>query len=222
MMRDRYLELVQQVFLLAEQCGRDPDHIRVIAVTKGRPVEEVITAYEAGCRDFGENRLEEAWDKIQKAPSDIHWHFIGHLQSKKVNKAMGKFCLIHSVDSFTLAQKISIAGEKAGIVTPILLQANTTGEKTKQGHTPQEWKEKIKELFALPALDIQGLMTMAPYTNDENSIRSCFRNLAQLRNELEDIRGIRLPHLSMGMSNDYRIAIEEGATLLRIGSLLFS
>ncbi len=216
----RYLALCSEVQAHAERCGRSPSSIHVITVTKGYPVEQITPIYEAGCRDFGENRVEEAAEKQPHFPDDVRWHFIGTLQSKKVNKVIGKYTLIHSVDEFTLAEKISHASEREGITTHILLQANTSGEESKQGLPATGWKKCFKQVLALPHIQVEGLMTMAPYTDNKGVIRDCFASLRHLRDELQELHAVPLPHLSMGMSHDYRLAIEEGATLLRIGSAI--
>ncbi len=194
--------------------------VTVIAVSKRRTVEEIQKFYDEGYRHFGENRLDEALEKQQKLPSDIQWHFIGSLQRKKVSKVIGHFSLIHSVDSLELAQKIS--SSSAPQITRILLQVNTSGESSKHGFTPDTIKTLFTQILSLPHLQVDGLMTMAPHTGDTQPIRSCFRALRLLRDQLQQLSGEPLPHLSMGMSNDYPIAVEEGATLLRLGSALFS
>jgi pyridoxal phosphate enzyme (YggS family) len=190
---------------------------KIIAVTKGRPVADVLALYEVGCRDFGESRLDAAFEKMEHTPKDIRWHFIGALQTKKVPKIVGKFYLIHSVDTPELAQKIADCSQRAGATTAILLQANTSGEEAKQGLSGTEWVKNYPKVAKLDHIAIKGWMTMAPYTKDFEVIRGCFRGLKALRDTLTP-QG----ELSMGMSNDHDIALEEGATLLRIGSLLFS
>jgi pyridoxal phosphate enzyme (YggS family) len=181
---------------------------RLVAVTKGHSWEECLPLYREGIRDFGENRLQEALPKMEEAPLGARWHFIGTLQKNKVSKVAGRFALIHSVDSFELAEKISKTAPQA-----ILLQVNI---RHKHGFTPDELRKDFEALMALPNLSIQGLMTMAPDTEDTAVIRDTFRTLRKLRDELG------LKELSMGMSHDWQIALEEGATLLRIGTLLFS
>ena len=189
--------------------------ITVIAVSKQRSIEEIKIAYNQGCRDFGENRIPEALEKMALLPKDINWHFIGALQKNKVNKAIGHFGLIHSVDNPELAAKIAKSSEAANVTTSILLQVNTSGEASKQGLNPEAWRPYLESLFALKNIEIKGLMTMAPLTEDTALIRQTFRTLREFRDELN------LPLLSMGMSHDYKIAIEEGANLLRIGTSIF-
>jgi len=222
-MRTFYTQIRADVEAIARRCDRDPASITLVTVTKTHPLEDILPVYDAGCRDFGESRLQEALEKIPQAPQDIRWHFIGTLQSNKVRKAISRFALIHSVDSVELAAKISQISVEMGMTTPILLQANTSGEASKHGLPPDQWKQAFESLLALPGIDIQGLMVMAPLTEDESVIRRCFSELRYLRDELASYPGISssFRHLSMGMSYDYPIAIEEGATLLRIGSAIF-
>ena len=205
-----------EIARIARECGRDPTGITLVAVSKGYPWEQVEQAYRLGCRDFGENRLLEAFEKKAQAPSDVCWHFIGNLQKNKVRKAVGAFVLIHSVDSLELAEKISECSEEQGIATKILLQVNTSGEQTKHGQTPEEWRRDLERVMSLRGVNIEGLMTMAPFVEDEGVIRKCFSDLHVLKQEFG------LHHLSMGMSHDYPIAIQEGATLLRLGTVLWT
>lgn len=212
--------VVHKLRLQAERAGKSCDNITLVVVTKGRSVEEIAQCYKWGVRDFGENRVEELLEKKGRLPDDIRWHFIGKLQRNKVKKIVGMCALIHSVDTLILAEKISQISFQEHVVTPILLEVNTSGEPTKGGLQLQEWRACYSKLLALAALDIQGLMTMAPLTRDESIIRACFRELNQLKADLS-CQGKELKVLSMGMSNDYPIAIDEGATVLRIGSAIF-
>ena len=177
---------------------------KVVAVTKNHPWSEVKWLYDAGCRNFGENKITEALPKIAEAPTDIAWHFIGTLQKNKVSK-IAPFALIHSIDSLELAQKISQP-------THVLLQVNIAHQ---HGFTPDQLRKDFEALKALPHLTLDGLMTMAPFTSDPKPIQHTFRTLRLLRDELG------LKELSMGMTNDYQIALDEGATILRIGTLFF-
>lgn len=187
--------------------------VTIVAVSKYATVEQIQNVYDQGYRHFGESRVQEALIKQKQLPQDIQWHFIGRLQTNKVNQVVGNFCLIHSVHSLELAQLINKKSQEKGIVSNILLQVNTSGEITKQGFTPEELKNTSFQ--HLSHVQVQGLMTMAPLTGDESVIRSCFSLLRKMKEEF------RLEHLSMGMSQDYHIAIEEGATYLRIGSKIF-
>lgn len=212
---EKYREVKDTVARLASFCGRDPAEITIVAVSKEHPWKDVVSAYEAGCRNFGENRVQEAETKMLEAPKDVHWHFIGNLQKNKVNKVIGKYALIHSVDDYELAEKISRSSEEADLVTPVLLQVNTSGELSKQGMSPSEWGDVMTKTRSLPGISVEGLMTIAPLTEDEKIIRNCFIRLRELR----DSWGLK--HLSMGMSQDFPIAIQEGATFLRIGTALY-
>ncbi|NGX53825.1 MAG: hypothetical protein K1000chlam4_00545 [Chlamydiae bacterium] len=204
----------------AREAGRNPAEISLVVVTKGQPMAVIESLYQMGIRDFGENRVQEALEKMEKSPKDIRWHFIGKLQKKKVSKVIGHFTLIHSVDTPGLAEKLSSASVERGVISSVLLEANTSGEAAKSGLLPDEWKQEYTRLLDLAGIKISGLMTMAPLTDDEGVIRNCFSKLRHLRDELQEIGG-ELSTLSMGMSQDYPIAIEEGATLLRIGSAIY-
>lgn len=196
------------------------EEIILVAVTKGRPIEDVLSLYHLGCRNFGENRLPDAFSKIENTPKDINWHFIGSLQKNKVKKAIGHFALIHGVDSYELASKISECSLELDTISPILLQVNTSGEATKHGFSEELLLENFDKLKSLPGLKIEGLMTMAPLSEDEKIIRKCFSGLRELQEKLNNKSNI-LKTLSMGMSHDYEIALQEGSTMLRIGSALF-
>lgn len=217
----RYKRMKDEVADLAHQAGRDPNDITLIAVSKTEPIEAILEVYNAGCRDVGESRVQEALPKQQASPKDLRWHFIGTLQANKVRKVIGKFALIHSVDSVDLVRKISAVSDELGLTTDILLQVNISGEDTKHGLSVMQWKTAMPEVLTLPAIRLQGLMTMAPLTEDKASVRSCFAALRTFRDELKASTGKPWPHLSMGMSHDYPLAIQEGATLLRVGTALF-
>jgi len=218
---DQVLNKIKQAALHA---GRNPDEVAIVAVSKGHVLEEIQEAYWAGCRDFGENRIQEALAKMKKTPSDIRWHFVGKLQKNKVNKVVGCFDLIHSVDTAEIAKKIAEVSHARGVVSSILLEVNTSGEETKSGLTAKEWEATIADLLDLRDIEIHGLMTMAPLTEDEGVIRHCFASLRLLRDRLQEIAGLRadLSTLSMGMTNDFPVAIQEGATLVRIGTAIFT
>lgn len=218
----KYCQIKENISHAAKQSGRDPDEITLIAVSKGYSWEAVQPAYEAGCRDFGESRIQEAMTKMDQAPNDIRWHFIGTLQKNKVRKVIESFSLIHSVDSVELAQKIAACSQELGIVTRVLLEVNTSGESSKHGLSPDDWKTDFLKINQLEDVSIEGLMTMAPYVEDVAIIKQCFGRLDELRKELQKMKGgSSLRHLSMGMSHDYLLAIETGATLLRVGTALF-
>ncbi|MFT4552249.1 MAG: pyridoxal phosphate enzyme (YggS family) [Chlamydiales bacterium] len=214
-------KLKYEIDMIAQRAGRDPEEITLVAVSKQHPVNSVLLAYNAGCLDFGENRVLEAVEKIRRAPDDARWHFVGNLQSGRVSKAVASFSLIHSVDSKGLAERISESSKKAGKITEILLQVNTSGEESKNGLTPEEWEECFKDIVALKGIRVKGLMTMAPLTKDKEIIRGTFARLREFRDKINPYSREEVFHLSMGMSNDYEIAIEEGATILRIGTEIF-
>lgn len=223
MTRDHYCNLLDSIKTLAHRYGRSPNEITVVAVTKTHPWEDCQWLYQLGHRDFGENRIAEALEKKQYAPEGSHWHLIGTLQSNKVRKVVGEFTLIHSVDTPELVETLSRCSIEKGVITKILLQANTSGEPTKHGVSPEVWKQHYDKLILLNGISIEGLMTMAPKDSDEKTIRSCFASLRRLRDELKVVSADQAPmhHLSMGMSQDYPFAIAEGATILRIGTALW-
>ncbi len=212
--------------LVEKKCrevGRAPDSVTVIAVSKGRALEDIADAYAQGCRHFGENRVEEFFDKSGQLPSNIFWHMIGHIQKKKVNKVVNAFSLLHSIDTLELAEKVNDRSQSLGLITPILLECNTSGEESKLGLDPDTWNNHWPKLIELKGISIMGLMTMAPLTENEKIIRQTFRTLRQFQLHLRELRTPNAPlkQLSMGMSNDWEIAIEEGSTLLRIGKAIF-
>jgi pyridoxal phosphate enzyme (YggS family) len=209
----------------ATRAGRDPADVLLVAVSKMHPLAAIEAAVAAGQREFGENRLEELWPKVAAAGSahlDLIWHFIGTIQSRKTAEAVGPWALIHSVDRAKIAQRLSRDAIAAGQVLPALLEVNVSGEASKHGFSAQGLLEVAGELAALPGIRILGLMTMAPFVDDAEKTRPVFRALRQLRDELT----VRCPqvewrHLSMGMTNDFEVAIEEGATIIRVGSAIF-
>jgi PLP dependent protein len=207
----------------AQKAGRTTEEITLVAVSKTVPVELVRMAYNLGVVDFGENRVQDALPKIAEVhPQEVRWHMIGHLQSNKANKVVGPFYCVQSVDSLHLAQTLNRHASEHGIRLPILLQVNVSGEASKEGISPVETPEVARQILALPHLEVQGLMTIAPLVQDLEEVRPVFRVLRTLRDQLRDM----LPqsawqHLSMGMTDDYRIAIEEGATIVRIGRAIF-
>lgn len=198
-----------------------PEGVRLVATSKGHSIQKIQQLYSEGCRIFGESRVQELLPKIEACPADIQWHLIGTLQRKKVRQVVGKVALIHSVDSLELAQKISAVSVDMGVNSAVLIQVNAAEEESKHGLSLDQCESDFAELISLPGLIIKGLMTMAPNTDDWDIVRRTFRDTRQLRDRLESRYGIQLPELSMGMSRDYLIAVEEGATLVRIGSLLF-
>lgn len=222
---EKLQQLQKEIVETAYRAGRDPAQIQLVVVSKNQTIEAIQALFDCGVRHFGESRIQEAEEKQKRLPKEIHWHLIGSLQSKKVPKVVGAYCLIHSVDSLSLATKISKKSIENNIVTEILLEVNTSKEANKHGLTPNELREQFSSFIALPNIRLRGLMTMAAkmHTNsqeEEERVRASFQLLAELKREL----GRELPdfsELSMGMSQDFHIAIEEGATILRVGSLIF-
>jgi len=206
----------------AARSGRDPDAVTLVAVTKAHPLEAVQAALEAGLRDMGENRVEELqWKARALARTAVRWHMVGHVQRRKVPGLAGIPRLVHSIDSVRLAQRFSSVAVASGHPFRVLLQANTSGEGTKGGFSRDELVEAIHEIVELPSLEVRGLMTMAPFTDDEAVVRSTFRRLREVHETLRSTSAYEADQLSMGMTNDYQIAIEEGSTMVRIGTALF-
>ncbi len=201
------------------RAGRDPSTVLLLPVSKGHPSTAVEEATALGLRVFGENKVQEAKAKIPQCSSRLQWHMIGHLQSNKARDAVQLFSLIESIDSLGLAEEVNKWAEKLGKRIPIFLEVNTAGEASKYGFSPDQIP--IEEINQLPRLEVQGLMTVAPYATSPERVRPYFRKLRELREECGQRLGAPLPHLSMGMSGDYEVAIEEGATIVRIGTALF-
>ena len=205
----------------AHRVGRQVTDVRLVAVSKTYPPAVIQEAWNSGQRVFGENRVQDALPKIAELPAEAEWHFIGHLQSNKIRKALPAFTLIHGVDNLELAQQINrIAGEM-GLTANILLEINVSGEASKFGFSPTDLHQNLEGLLCLPNIGINGLMTMAPYSEDPETARPVFSKLRILRDELAAKTGQALRELSMGMSGDFEVGIEEGATIVRIGSSIF-
>lgn len=218
-----HLEAVlERVARAAARAGRDPADVGIVAVTKGHPLAAVREAAGQGLLDVGENRVQEALEKQAAWPdAPVRWHLIGHLQRNKAKLAVGRFALIHSVDSVRLADELEKAAGARGISQDVLVQVNVAREPQKDGVDPDDAPALADHLAALPHLRLQGLMTMAPLTDDEAVVRATFRGLREIRDRLPSSLVPRPSHLSMGMSSDFEIAVEEGATLLRLGTILF-
>ncbi len=205
----------------AARSGRSPAEIELVVVSKGQSIENMRELVDGGTLLFGESRLQEALSKIAMLPARVRWHCIGHLQSNKVRKALPCFELIHSVDNEELACTIDRIASEIGLFPRVLLEVNVSGEGTKYGFSPEVLKLSFEKLLRLPRLQVEGLMTMAPLSLDPETARPYFRKLRELRDELAANSGVPLNTLSMGMSGDYEVAIEEGATLVRVGSAIF-
>lgn len=203
--------------------GREREAVTLIAVSKTKPLSMLREAYEAGARDFGENKVQELMDKIPEMPSDVRWHMIGHLQRNKVKYIIGKTKLIHSVDSLRLAKQIDEESKKAGIVSNILIEVNVAGEESKFGVSMEETLPLISEISKMENIKILGLMTIAPYVENPEENRNYFQKLNQLKVDIasKNIDNVCMEVLSMGMTNDYEVAIEEGATMVRVGTGIF-
>jgi hypothetical protein len=211
----------EQIAQAAAQAGRAIDEIELVAITKTHPVEKVREAIEAGQTLFGESRIQEARAKIPALPSSLRWHFVGHLQKNKIRHALPQFEMIHSVDSLSLAQEMNRIAEEEGLHPRVLLEVNVAGEGSKFGFAADKLREQMEELLALPRLSILGLMTIPPMAEQAETSRKYFVQLRDLRNRLQKEFRVDLAQLSMGMTNDFPIAIEEGATLVRVGTAIF-
>lgn len=200
-------------------------NVKIIAVTKYFGLDAILAGYEAGIRNFGESRALDAVDKLEKLPEEIKqnstFHFIGHLQSNKADKVVKNFDVIHSVDSLKIAKTISDAACRLNKKEKVLLQINNAEEAQKSGYSKENLKKEFKEIIALEGLEITGLMNIAPLGASEAELKRLFKDIREFRDELEKEFGVTLPELSMGMSNDYKIALQEGATIIRIGRKLF-
>jgi pyridoxal phosphate enzyme (YggS family) len=208
---------------MAEACrraGRSVDDVRLIAVSKTFPVEAIRDAFEAGQTLFGESRQQEAEPKIAALPPGLCWHFIGGVQRNKVRKILPRFAAIHAVDSLRLAEYIQHVAEELDLRPQIFLQVNAAGEASKGGYEPETLRRELESLCQLDRVRIQGLMTIPPESDAEGA-RGWFARLRELRDQFARESGLALPELSMGMSGDYEVAIEEGATLVRVGSAIF-
>lgn len=218
------LKTVQEnIIASCEKVGRDPSEVTLIAVSKTHPASMVKEIYDAGIRRFGENKVQEMTAKMEELPDDIKWHMIGHLQRNKVKYIAGKVELIHSVDSFRLAEEINIQAKKHGIVIPILIEVNVAHEDTKFGVAPEDTEQLIDEIATLDGVTIKGLMTSAPFVSNPEDNRPVFRRLKELSVDIgsKNKDNVSMDILSMGMTNDYQIAVEEGSTMVRVGTAIF-
>ena len=220
--QDQLQEIKASIAAAEQRAGRPAGSVKLLAVSKTFPVEDIMQAYNDGQRLFGENRLQEAMGKMPEMPGDCEWHLIGPLQRNKVRKALEQgFGLLQAVDSLRLAEAVSrIAGE-LGCTARILLEVNVDAEESKHGFTPAELLESWSQLVALPHLEIRGLMCIPAPTEDPEGARPAFRELRRLAERLRACGPLPLPELSMGMSHDYAVAVEEGATIVRVGSAIF-
>ncbi len=216
-------EVRNNIIISAKKAGRNPSDTVLIAVSKTKPVEDMLAAYNAGIRDFGENKVQEILEKYDKLPKDARFHMIGHLQRNKVKQVIDKVCLIHSVDTYRLAQEISVQSQRIGITSHILVEVNMGEEESKFGTEAEEAIQLVEEIAALPNIKIDGLMTVAPYVEDPESNREIFNKMLKLSVDIKErnIDNVNMNVLSMGMTNDYCVAVEEGATMVRVGTAIF-
>jgi len=223
---------------IADACaksGRDPSSVKLIAVSKRKPAADILEAVRAGVQHFGENRVEEAEEKIPAVMAQLDqrltWHMVGHIQSRKARDIPGLFDVVHSVDSLKLAQKLSRQIGNGTTPLPVLIQVNTSGEDRKSGLSAFDWQssddvrtllvQQVRAIVELPHLHVQGLMTMAPIVDHIEAVRPVFKSLAELRQMLNETLSLTLTELSMGMTDDFPVAVEEGATMVRVGRAIF-
>ena len=223
MVYENYKEIASIVDETCTSCGRAREDVTLIAVSKTKPVELLQEAYHAGARDFGENKVQEIMDKYDKLPDDIRWHMIGHLQTNKVKYIADKVYMIHSVDSVKLALEINKQALKVNRVIPVLIEVNIAGEDSKFGVKPSECEALIREIHTFSGIAVKGLMAVPPFVDDPEENRQHFQVLKQLSVDImqKNIDNVCMDFLSMGMSGDYAVAIEEGANLVRVGTSIF-
>ena len=220
---ENYRVVEEKVENACKRAGRNREEVTLIAVSKTKPVSMIEELLPLGVRDFGENKVQELTTKEEELPKDIHWHMIGHLQRNKVKYVVDKVCMIHSVDSLRLAQEISKEAVKHDLVMPVLVEVNVAGEESKFGVSVEEAPSLVEVISKLPGIHVNGLMTIAPYVEDPEENRSVFRNLRKLSVDIgeKNFDNVTMNVLSMGMTGDYEVAIEEGATHVRVGTGIF-
>lgn len=223
MLKENLMQVEEKINAACQRAGRSRSEVTLIAVSKTKPIHMLSEIYAEGIRNFGENKVQEILEKHEELPNDIKWHMIGHLQRNKVKSVIDKVSLIHSVDSFRLAEEINIQAKKKNITVPILVQVNIAGEDTKFGITREDAIVLTEQIAELDNLRIQGLMTIAPLVNDPEDNRQYFRGIRQLSVDIrnKNIDNVCMDILSMGMTGDYEVAIEEGATMVRVGTGIF-
>lgn len=223
MLKENLQSVEENIKKACEKAGRKREDITLIAVSKTKPVEMLQEIYDQNIRNFGENKVQEMCDKMEVLPKDIKWHMIGHLQTNKIKYIIGKTELIHSVDSLHLAQEISKQAVKHDVQTDILIEINIANEQTKFGIDAGDTIQLVREIAVLPNIHIKGLMTIAPFVENPEDNRLYFRRIHQLSVDItkENIDNVSMDILSMGMTGDYMVAIEEGATMVRVGTGIF-
>lgn len=222
---ERVAAVRERIAAAAARAGRDPGAVTLVAVSKSVPVAAMREAYAAGIRHFGENRAQEARDKFPAFGDDVHWHFVGRLQTNKVKYIVRHCHLLHSLDRVALAQEVHRRASRCGRVLPCLVEVNVAGEATKAGLPPEKVIPFLQQVAGRPGLRVVGLMTVAPRADNPEEVRPVFRRLRQLLEEAAErcrgLPGIEMRHLSMGMTDDFEVAVEEGATIVRIGRAIF-
>lgn len=223
MLKDNLVEVEKRILEACHKAGRSRDEVTLIAVSKTKPVEMLQEIYDANVRDFGENKVQEMCDKMEVLPHDIKWHMIGHLQTNKVKYIVGRTELIHSVDSIRLAREIQKQAVKKDVIVPILVEVNIAQEESKFGISKEETISLVKEIALLDHVAIKGLMTIAPFVENPEDNRGYFKAIKELSVDInnQNIDNVTMDILSMGMTGDYTVAIEEGATMVRVGTGIF-
>ena len=223
MLKDNLKNVEERVQEACDRAGRKREEVTLIAVSKTKPIEMLQEIYDENIRDFGENKVQELCDKIEKMPKDIKWHMIGHLQRNKVKCIVGQVALIHSVYSYRLAEEINIQAKKKNIIVPILVEVNIAHEESKFGISEEDAIQLVEEIAELENVRIKGLMTIAPYVENAEDNRLYFRKIKDLSVDIaaKNIDNVSMEILSMGMTGDYEVAIEEGATMVRVGTGIF-
>ena len=223
MLADNLKNVQNNIEKACQKSGREPQEVTLVAVSKTKPVEMLQEAYDAGARVFGENKVQEIMDKYDELPSDIQWHMIGHLQRNKVKYIIDKVSMIHSVDSVRLAQTIEAEAAKKDLVMPVLIEVNVAEEESKFGLSVEEVIPFLEEISSYPHIAVKGLMTIAPFVEDAELNREVFVKLKKLSVDIaaKNINNISMSVLSMGMTGDYQVAVEEGATMVRVGTGIF-
>lgn len=223
MVKENLAQVQENIAQACKKAGRDPKEVTLISVSKTKPVPMLEEAYAAGSRDFGENKVQEIMDKYPALPKDARWHMIGHLQRNKVKYIVDKVCLIHSVDSLRLAEEISSQAGKKQVEADILVEVNIAQEESKFGVSCEEAIQLVEEISKLPHIHIRGLMAIAPFVEDPEDNRVYFRQIKQLSVDImeKNIDNVSMSALSMGMTGDYMVAVEEGATMVRVGTGIF-
>ena len=221
--KDNLAAVEERILNACKKAGRNREDVRLISVSKTKPVGLLMEAYDAGARDFGENKVQEILQKAPLMPDDVRWHMIGHLQTNKVRQLIPHAAMIHSIDSEKLARAVSAEAEKAGRRIPVLVEVNMAGEESKFGLSPEETEDFVRSIAPLPGIAVKGLMTIAPFTEDPETNRPYFAALKELCLDIDrkSINNVDMYELSMGMTGDFEVAVEEGATFIRVGTGIF-